>query len=345
MAAEIFTAISALRMVLNTETDADSPDNETTFAAIRVAIESLFMILLGTGVSGTVTTIAETVLTDTGNFVDSAHLEHTLVMTSGAAKGNMYTIDSNTVNALTCTGDTMVSDGVAEDDDYVILYDIKTNTTGHTHNAKNAANIDLADDSVLANHYGPASVDYYAIKTTGGNVASTLANGSTLAVSMQDYCFFPNIATDTADDMSLWAYTTIAASNYYGRFAIRNDDGSTTRNYSIYWRYFTASDEPFVYAIRDKTTGQIIGTWMCEDPPPGYWGMDAPPVDFVPPMIFTPALTNVEDIVLFKYPKDGYKELMDRSKTDKVHLHDMLTADFDYNGSSKLFTAKNLVHI
>ena len=38
MAAEIFTAISALRMVLDTETDADSPDNETTFAAIRKAI-------------------------------------------------------------------------------------------------------------------------------------------------------------------------------------------------------------------------------------------------------------------------------------------------------------------
>ena len=344
MAAETFTAISALRMVLDSETDADSPNNETTFAAIRVAIESLFLILLGTGVSGTVTTIAETVLTDTGNFVDSAHLEHTLVMTSGDAKNNMYTIDSNTVNALTCTGDTMVSDGVAIDDTYVILYDIKTNT-GHTHDAKNAANIDLADDSVDSEHYAPTSIDRTALYTNGGSAVSTIADGVTVAVTMQDYCFFPNVATDAGDQISMWAYTTIAASNYTGRFAIRNDTGVTTKSYSIFWRYFTASDEPFIYAIRDKSTGTIIGTWLCDDPPPGYWGLDKPPVDFEAPMIYTPALTNVDEIVLFKYPKGGYKELVDRSKTDKVMIHDMLTADFDYNDGSKLFTAKNLVHI
>ena len=131
MAAEIFTAISALRMVLDSETDADSPDNETTYGDMRKAIECLFLILLGSGVDGTVTTIAQDVLTDTGGFVDSAHVDHTLVMTSGGAKGHMYTIDSNTTTALTCTGDTMVTDGVVIGDTYVILYDCKTNT-GHT---------------------------------------------------------------------------------------------------------------------------------------------------------------------------------------------------------------------
>ena len=353
MAAEIFTALSALRLILNTETDADSPDNETTFAAMRVAIESLFMILLGTGVSGTVTTIAETVLTDTGNFVDSAHLEHTLVMTSGDAKGNMYTIDSNTVNALTCTGDTMVSDGVAEDDDYVILYDIKT-STGHTHNAKDAKNIDLADDSVDSEHYvadsideehyAPSSVNLTALKSSGGSAVSTLANDARLDVTMQDYCFFPNMGSDLNSYFSVWMYGTIAASNYTGQFSIFNENASP-RNYSIYWRYITASDEPFIYAVRDKGTGTVIGVWSCEDPPPGYWGLSEKPVDFEPPMIYTPALKNVEEIVLFKYPKAGYKELMDRSKADKVLITDMLTADFDFNDESKLFTTKNLVHI
>ena len=62
-------------------------------------------------------------------------------------------------------------------------------------------------------------------------------------------------------------------------------------------------------------------------------------------MIYTPALTNVDEIVLFKYPKAGYKELIDKSTKDKVLITDMLTANFDYDKSAKLFTAKNLVHI
>lgn len=50
MASVIFTGIDALRMVLETETDANSPDNETTYGAIRKAIETLFLLLLGTAI-------------------------------------------------------------------------------------------------------------------------------------------------------------------------------------------------------------------------------------------------------------------------------------------------------
>jgi len=355
MAAEIFTAISALRMVLNSETDADSPDNETTFAAIRVAIESLFLILLGTGFDGTVSGISTTTIThaESAQVVD-VHNGRTTLMTSGACKGNFYTIDDGAAQTLIHTGDDLEADGVAIGDTFQVLYDIKANLDGHDHDTVNAKGIVLGNDtvdsqhyvadSVDTEHYAPASVNTTALKTSTGSSASTVTTGTTVAVTMQDYCFFPNIGTDAADDLTLWAYTTIAASTYTGRFAFKNEDGAT-RNYSIWWRYVTASDEPFIYAIRDKTTGQIIGTWMCEDPPPGYWGLDKKPVDFEPPMIYTPALTNVEEIVIFKYPMDGYKELMDRSKVDKVLIHDMLTADFDYNNGSKLFTAKNLVHI
>lgn len=45
MANEIFEAISNLRMVLDTETDADSPWTETNAGAIRQMIESLFLLL------------------------------------------------------------------------------------------------------------------------------------------------------------------------------------------------------------------------------------------------------------------------------------------------------------
>ena len=352
MAAEIFTALSALRMVLDSETDADSPDNETTFAAIRVAIESLFMILLGTGFNGTVATVAAHIIThaDAAQGTDT-HVGRTTVMTSGAAKGNFYTIDDSSNYVLTHTGDDLEADGVEIGDTFVVLYDIKTNT-GHTHDDINAANIDLADNSVdsehyAANsidteHYAPASVNTTAVKTGTGTTSGDCTGGSEVEITMQDYCFFPHTYGVIAD-MRMNPSNTSAA-NYIGMFCFYVD-GVTTRAYNAYWRYITSSDEPFVYSIRDKATGEIVAVWACEDPPPGYWGLDKPPADFVPPVRFTPALTNVEEIVLFKYPKAGYRELVDRSKTDKVHLHDMLTADFDYNDKAKLFTAKNLVHI
>ena len=355
MAAEIFTAISALRMVLNTETDADSPDNETTFAAIRVAIESLFMILLGTGFDGTVSGISTTTIThaDAAQVVD-AHNGRTTLMTSGACKGNFYTIDDGAAQTLIHTGDDLEADGVAIGDTFVVLFDIKTNLDGHDHDTINAKGIVLGNDtvdsqhyvadSIDTEHYAPASVDYNAIKWAGGSLVSTALTTSYTQITMQDYCCFPNIGTDLSAYFVVHPYGTIAATNYTGRFTIYNQDGST-RNYSVWWRYHTASDEPFIYAIRDKATGSILTTWMCDDPPPGYWGLDSKPADFVPPVIQTPAFPNVEEIVLFKYPKAGYKELMDKSKKDKVLITDMLTADFDYNDKAKLFTAKNLVHI
>ena len=136
MAAEIFTAISALRMVLNTETDADSPDNETTFAAIRVAIESLFMILLGTGFDGTVSGISTTTIThaEAAQVVD-VHNGRTTLMTSGACKGNFYTIDDCAAQTLIHNGDDLEADGVAIGDTFVVLFDIKTNLDGHDHDA------------------------------------------------------------------------------------------------------------------------------------------------------------------------------------------------------------------
>ena len=282
MAAEIFTAILALRMVLDSETDADSPDNETTFAAIRVAIESLFLILLGAGVDGTVTTIAETVLTDTANFVDSAHIEHTLLMTSGDAKGNMYTIDSNTVNALTCTGDTMASDGVAIGDTYVILYDIKTNT-GHTHDAKNAANIDLADDSVLVNHLGPASVDKTAIgadavgqselKITSGAQQVTLTNTGTAyytpALSGGEYALSLYVTqTNTgASDITFngYAYPALGTSYVRPKASFTRTGGTTGVGFAKVYYVNSSGELHWVFLL--MKSGELVAAWEAPDHP------------------------------------------------------------------------------
>ena len=266
MAAEIFTAISALRMVLDSETDADSPDNETSYGALRVAIESLFLILLGTGVDGTVTTIAETVLTDTGGFVDSAHIDHTVLMTSGDAKGNTYTIDSNTTTALTFTGDTMVSDGVAIDDTYVILYDIKTNLDGHDHDAKNSANVVLADGSITEAKYGSGSVDQTALKTTLGTVTNATTSYEDETITGGTYCFFPQSKVTGGNlEIHMGEGTVSTGAAYVTRAATKCGTGSNTL--TVNTRYVTASGELFWIFVKYDSLGNIATTSAASDHP------------------------------------------------------------------------------
>lgn len=148
MAHEIFKAISNLRMALNTETDADSPDNETTYGAIRSRVEYLMEILLGTGFEGTVTGIATTTIThaEAAQDVDE-HNGRTTIITSGLAKGEFYTIDDTAAQTLIHTGDDLEADGVAINDTFKVLYDIKTNV-GHTHDDVDSPNVVLADLSI-----------------------------------------------------------------------------------------------------------------------------------------------------------------------------------------------------
>ena len=244
MAAEIFTGIDALRIVLDSETDADSPDNETSYGDMRKAIESLFLILLGTSVDGTVIGVTDTVLTDTGGFADSAHIEHTLLITSGDAKGNMYTFDSNTVDALTCTGDDMSGNGVAIGDDYVILYDCKT-STGHTHDAKNTPNVVLADGSITEAKYGAGSVDQTALKTTlPGAVTNATTSYEDETITGGTYCFFPQSKVTGGNlEVHMGEATVSTGTSYVTRVATKCGTGSNTL--SVQTRYVTASGELF----------------------------------------------------------------------------------------------------
>lgn len=166
-----FWSLGALRTLLDTETDANSPGSEELMSQIRENIEALFLVLLGTGVQGAVDSVSGAVLTDTGNFVASAHVGRTLVIISGSAKGNMYTIDANDANSLTCTGDNLETDGVAAADVYLILHDVKVNADGHDHDGVNSKRVILGDygGGALAStgHYDATAIvaydaaDYY----------------------------------------------------------------------------------------------------------------------------------------------------------------------------------------
>lgn len=179
------------------------------------------------------------------------------------------------------------------------------------------------------------------LKTGTGTASASLGALAYADIAMQDYCFFPNMGgVTTAGMFSIYAYSTTAAT-YVGRFAISNNDAGTPRIYSIYWRYITATDEAFFYIIRDKTTGEVLATWACTDPPAGFWGLDEKPEDFVPPIIMTPEPPNFEDVTLFKYPMDGYKEIIEKARKDNKSIHEHMN-DFDYDSNKKLFISKNL---
>lgn len=153
--------IAALRSILETETDADSPVSQELMDQFRENFEALVLLLYGTGITGTVTSIAEEILTDTGQAYDvDLHINHTLLITSGDAIGNMYTIDDNAATTLTCTGDTMVTDGVAINDTFAILYDMKVNADGHDHDGDNSKEAVLAKGRVNVAVQGYSATEY-----------------------------------------------------------------------------------------------------------------------------------------------------------------------------------------
>jgi len=188
------------------------------------------------------------------------------LITSGDAKGNMYTIDSNTVDALTCTGDDMSGNGVAIGDDYVILYDIKTNT-GHTHDAKNTPNVVLADGSITEAKYGAGSVDQTALKTTlPGAVTNATTSYEDETITGGTYCFFPQSKVTGGNlEVHMGEATVSTGTSYVTRVATKCGTGSNTL--SVQTRYVTASGELFWIFLKYNPAGEVICTSVAADHP------------------------------------------------------------------------------
>jgi hypothetical protein len=149
-----FWSLSALRTILATETDADSPISEELMSQYRENIEAIIMLLLDTGVSGVADSDPPNdttgVLTDAApGFTADDHNGRTLLITSGLAIGNLYTIDDTTTTTLVCTGDNLYADGVRGADTYKILYDLKNNTDGHDHNGVNSKPVVLQKGTLI----------------------------------------------------------------------------------------------------------------------------------------------------------------------------------------------------
>ena len=181
---------NSLRTILTTETDADSPGSEELLSQLRENFEALLIILLGEGTSSTVDSVSGDTLTDTApGFTVDEHNGRTLVITSGTAIGNMYTIDDTTTTTLVCTGDNLETDGVATDDTYMIFYKLKGTVGGHSHDDIDSATVTLADNQVTEAKLGSIyrtllSTDYGEVYTGQPSVA---AGGPTVVATYPVY--------------------------------------------------------------------------------------------------------------------------------------------------------------
>jgi len=339
-----FFDMTALRAILDTETDTDSPLSEELMSQMRENLEALLILLAGTNITGSATSNPpnDTTgwLTDTASaWTDDLHNGRTLLMTSGLAIGNMYTIDDTVASTdrLVCTGDNLYSDGVRSGDTYLILYDVKANLTGHDHDGINSPNVTLADDSLSKGKIKSVA------NTTGAS--GDISPASRVDIAMQDYCFHPNLYAETPGQNWITGHSSSIADTV-GRFAFYNNDDSTHHNYAARWRYITASDNPFIYAIQDKITGEIKHLWACDDPPEGYWRLSEKPIDFVAPIIESGLdMATMNEIILFGQNREFVIELGEKARVDKKLPFEILSKGYDYDINKKWFSSKNLKEV
>ncbi len=170
-----FFSLSALRTLLATETDNNSSLNQQLMDTIRQNAEALLMLVFSTGVTGAADNNPPNdttgVLTDAApGFAVDAHNGRTLLITSGLAIGNLYTIDDTTTTTIVCTGDNLYADGVRAGDTYQIFYDLKNNLDGHNHDDVNSPMVVFPTGTVAS--LPSMSEEQTALTTTSTSLVS-----------------------------------------------------------------------------------------------------------------------------------------------------------------------------
>lgn len=284
-----FFSLAALRMVLDTETDADSPGSEELLSQIRENFEALMMLLLDTGITTTCTGISETVFTDSGSPFANVEVGMTLLITSGVAKGKIYTIDAtNNTTTVTCTGDTLSSDGVVATDTAKVLYDLKVNTDGHDHDGVNAKKVaTIATGAVDQDAIGASAVGQSEIKSTTAaqSVAVVAGANNSITLTGGTYAFLTVSANSplSAGNSGVMHGGGNTAAGVVGFY---NGHGSVSYTAYVDQRYIQASPPYdmgdgevalFVYVLMDSL-GKMQGISVGKDPTWAYHG----PTDIVP---------------------------------------------------------------
>jgi len=331
MAGDIFKGISELRMVLDTETDHASPDNETTYSAIRKAIESLFLLLLSTGATGTLTsdptddTTGDAIDTGAG-FTDDLHNGRTILFTDGLAIGEMFTIDDTVAadNAVYCTGDNLYDAGARSGDEYVILYDILVNTDGHDHDNVNSPSVVLADGQVtqakLDTNQSTVSVDCPAVATY-----------YTAAIPGGEYGFNAQVyVLDEIDvDFVGFAYENNGPASWStpkAKFTSADVAGAGAQMAYARVRFVDTSSEVYWYfALTDKDTGILIKDVLTPEHPVFFEDTNDPSEVEHPFDDYDP---GKHKIVVSIVDKDIRADAESANENLLIHLHKHYRQDF-----------------
>lgn len=215
MTASLFdNPLSAVSFALKSSTDGNSPVSQALMDKLRKGIEIIIELAFGTGISGSATSDpTETVLTDTAaGLTADAQIGRTLFILSGNAAGNLYTIDDNAATSITCTGDTLYTDGVRSGDEYLILYDINKARTdgGHVHDGVDSPLVENAKGRTLA------CQDSYA--------SGYSKTGQTYQAACKFHVWIPNNPTD----MFFKFEQCVDSVSYTGTTKIEVSDGTTT---------------------------------------------------------------------------------------------------------------------
>lgn len=207
-------------LLLSTQTDADSPVSQFTMDKIRLMLEQLLLLTYDQGSTegsvASLTTGTNTVITCAASSYGTDDFNGmTLLVTTGLAKGNMYTIDDVSTSTgggskLTLTGDNAYADGARANDTYKILYDQLSNADGHDHDGKNSRYL-----TVQRMFAYPDEIDH---TTTGYNIKTLwyvyrTADMDTLHFKYDARCYGAGTPSHDLEVSFGGASTTISSTN------------------------------------------------------------------------------------------------------------------------------------
>ncbi len=176
-------------------------------------------------------------------------------------------------------------------------------------------------------------------------VSGSISASSRVDITLPDYCFSPNICTDV--EVRLTGNQGLSAISA-AMFGFHNT-AIVSRDYYVRYRYVTATDKPFIYALINTTTGKVVHAMVANDPPEQYWGYNEMPDDFEPPIVAYDitgkklhTLPEYEEIVEFNYNTDSLIEITERTNKDKKMTFQTINEKFEFKKDKKLFVKKNL---
>jgi hypothetical protein len=120
--------------------------------------------------------------------------------------------------------------------------------------------IGILGSLVISPSTGQNSVGVGALRTATGSVVGTPCG---FAVTMNDYSFFPGITVSAGTTHNVISQVVADPSDTVGRYhtGTAATDSCTNR-----WRYITASNNPIIWTLSNKLTGELKVVWVSDDP-------------------------------------------------------------------------------